>query len=219
MHRTILRFDIWLSLLLGLMVGLLAGRIAGIFLPDPNEVTVIEHTVETGNVGSKADETVFRAQSVEDLLSHDTFTIVSPGYEYSNRGSGFYRSHAMYAVTLPSGERVAALINMDSVQNTDEIYHTGDSTLPVGRVVYEDLTKDEYFIKQIEYGEPLSRTDFYVDMQGESGTEVIRNDTKMWLDMIQVITTIVCCVIFHIVGVKLGVFPRVLPSGKSGVSE
>ena len=220
MHRKILRYDIWICLVIGFLVSLLAVRIARNFLPDPGEVTIVEHPVEEGGIGGVADESVFRAQSVENLLSHDTFTIVSPGNQYRNRGAGFYRNSAMYAVMLPSGELVAARINMESVRNTDEVYGDGgDSTLPVGRVVYEDLTADEYFIKQIEYAEPLSRRDFYIDMVGEGGTEVIGNDTQMRLDMIQVITVFSVCIILHIIGAKLGIFPYVLPPRKKTGEE
>ena len=75
----------------------------------------------------------------------------------------------MYSVTLPSGERIAACINMDSVQHTGDSMYSGDSIMPVGRIVYEDLTSNEYFINQIEYSEELSRKDFYIDMIGNGG--------------------------------------------------
>ncbi len=60
---------------------------------------------------------------------------------------------------------------MDAVQNSEESIYSGEATLPVGKIVYEDLSADTYFIGQIEYKEPLSRTDFYIDMLGIGGNQ------------------------------------------------
>ena len=67
----------------------------------------------------------------------------------------------LYALTLPSGELVAARINSDSVVKEGDSIYSGNNILPVGKVVMANLTEDEYFINQIEYKEKLSRTDFY----------------------------------------------------------
>lgn len=84
-----------------------------------------------------------------------------------NRGAGYHGGYYMHALTLPSGELVAARINGDKVQRTGETIYDGDSIMPVGKIVYEDLTQDTYFIGQIEHSEKLTRTDFYIDMVGE----------------------------------------------------
>lgn len=204
-HR--MRFDIWLTLLLAFLIGLGAAKIGSLFLPALYEKHVEEHTVADGSVGGKAGEDVYRAQSVDDLLSHDTFTIVSHGIEYRNKADGFYNTFFMYAVTLPSGEIVAARINMDSVQYGED-YYASDHILPVGRVVYENLEENEDFLHQIEYREPLSRHDFYVDMRGESGGRRTEEDFyKSCTDTIQVVVTIVCFPLIHSLGSKLGIFP------------
>ena len=160
MRYHILRFDIWLCLALSFLVSLGTVKIVEGILPKKYEDYVQEHIVEDGNIGGKAGEDVYRAQNVEDLLNNETFTIISPGIEYCNKGAGYYDNFYMYSVTLPSGERIAACINMDSVQHTGDSMYSGDSILPVGRIVYEDLTSNEYFINQIEYSEELSRKDF-----------------------------------------------------------
>jgi len=213
-----LRFDIWLCLLLGFLLSLGTAKIAENFLPKQYEEYAEEHTVESGDIGGTADETLYRVQSVEDILAHDTFTIVSPGIEYRNRGAGYYNGNYMYAVTLPSGEKVAACINMESVQNTGDTY-TGDSILPVGKVVYEDLSSSENFISQIEYKEKLSRTDFYIDMLGNGGKVSQENYTETSITMIQVITVIVAFPIFHSIGAKLGIFPYFWAPKKKQKSE
>lgn len=202
-----LRFDIWLCLLLSFLISLIPVKIAESILPQKYESYVEEHTVADGDIGGVADESVYRAQNVEDLLSHNTFTVVSPGIEYRNHGAGYYGGYYMHALTLPSGERVAARINMDSVQSTGDSIFSGDSILPVGNIVYEDLTSNETFISQIEYKEKLSRTDFYVDMLGNGGKLSEEDYTQVPITMIQVITIIIAFPIFHSLGARIGIFP------------
>ena len=74
------------------------------------------HTVADGDIGGIAGEDVFRAQSIADMLEHDTFTVISHGIQYRNEGGGFYGNGYMDMLRLPSGERVASRISgSDSV--------------------------------------------------------------------------------------------------------
>ncbi len=115
-----LRFDIWLCLLIGVGLSFIPSTILKNTLPQSYEQYEEEHKVEEGEIGGVAGEEVFRAQNVEDLLSHDTFTIVSPGIEYRNKGGGYYNGMYLHAVKLPSGERVAARINIENVTTVGE---------------------------------------------------------------------------------------------------
>lgn len=219
MRRRYLRFDIWLCLLLAFGVSVGAVKIAGTILEKTYESYAEEHTAADGDIGGRAGSDVFRAQSVEDILSHDTFTIVSPGIEYRNRGGGFYGDRFMNAVTLPSGERVAAIINMDAVQYEGD-YYSSDHTLPVGKVVYEDLTSNEYFIGQIEHSEPLSRTDLYVDMMGKGGKASQETYIENYTGVVQLAAIVICFPLFHSLGAKLGIFPFFFaPRKKKGEEE
>lgn len=202
-----LRFDIWFCLLLSFLLSMGTVKIVELFLPDAYESYVEEHTVLDGDIGGKAGEDVFRVTSVKDVLEHDTFTIISPGIEYRNRGAGYFDGKYMYAVKLPSGERVAALINMESVQNTGESIYSGDSILPVGKVIYQDLTTSENFLMQIEHSEPLDRKDFYIDMIGNGGKLSKEDYTSVPKLTIQIATIIISFPIFHMIGSKIGIFP------------
>lgn len=214
-----LRFDIWLCLLLSVLISMIPAKIVEKNLPEKYEAYAEEHKVNDGDIGGIADESVFKAQSVEDLLSHDTFTIVSPGIEYRNRGAGYYESYYMQAVTLPSGELVAACINTDSVQNTGDSIYSGDSILPVGKIVYEDLSSNETFISQIEYKEPLTRKDFYIDMLGNGGKVSEESYSSDTTTIVQIITVIIAFPILHALGAKLGIFPYFWAPKKKEKSE
>lgn len=214
-----LRYDVWVCLALSVLIGLGAVKIAELFLPDAYESYTEEHTVAEGEIGGIADESFYRIQNVDDLLEHDTFTIESPGIEYCNRGAGYYGSWYMYAVTLPSGERVAAVINGDSVQRTGETIYDGVSILPVGRVVYEDLTENETFLNQIEYSEPLSRTDLYIDMLGTGGKVSEEDYTQLPTILIQLGCVVIFFPLFHALGAKLGIFPYFFAPKKKKTSE
>ena len=75
----------------------------------------------------------------------------------------------------------------------------------------EDLTQDEGFLKQIEMGEKLTRTDFYVDMVGEALKMNEEDFTEVPTILVQLLTIIVCFPLFHALGAKLGVFPVFFP--------
>lgn len=214
-----LRFDIWLCLLLSFLLSLVPVKIAEKVLPQKYEEYSQEHTVEEGDIGGVAKEDVFKAQSIEDLLSHDTFTVVSPGIQYRNRGGGYYNGGYMNALTLPSGEIVAARINEEAVTHEGESIFSGDSILPVGKIVYEDLTTHETFLHQIEYSEKLSRTDFYIDMLGNGGKMSREDYTEAPMTMIQVITIFVAFPILHALGAKIGIFPYFWAPRKKQKSE
>ena len=207
MRRRYLRFDIWLSLLLAYLVSLGTSGIVNQILPEKYEEHKMEHQVEAGEIGGIADETVFRAQSVEDLLSHDTFTVVSPGIEYRNRGAGFYGSFYLQALTLPSGEIVAARINEESVVHENESIYDGDSTLPVGHIIKEELSEHKSFLEQITYKRPLSRTDFYIDMVGEAEIQSEESFVETPVMLIQLFTIFLTFPIFHALGARIGIFP------------
>ena len=207
-HR--MRLDIWLCLLLAYLVGTGASKLTALAVASTYDSYVEAHTVAAGEIGGVAGDDVFRAQSVEDLLRHDTFTVVSPGIEYRNRGAGYYGNWYMQALTLPSGELVAAVYNLDSVQ-IEGSYYTGEATLPVGRVVFEDLTENETFLHQIEFKEPLSRRDFYVDMMGTGGKVSQEDYGKPIVLSVQRVVTILFFPIFHALGATLGIFPYFFP--------
>mgnify|MGYP001068220082 FL=1 len=215
-HR--MRFDIWLCLLLAYLVGTGASKLTALAVASTYDSYVEAHTVAAGEIGGVAGDDVFRAQSVEDLLRHDTFTVVSPGIEYRNRGAGYYGNWYMQALTLPSGELVAAVYNLDSVQ-IEGSYYTGEATLPVGRVVFEDLTENETFLHQIAFKEPLSRRDFYVDMMGTGGKVSQEDYGKPIVLSVQLVVTILFFPIFHALGATIGIFPYFFPPKNKKESE
>ena len=210
MRYTRMRFDIWLTLLIAFIISLGTTKLTQLIVPSLYEQHVEDHTVADGDIGGKAGAEVFRAKDVDDLLNHDTFTILSDGIEYCNRGGGYYGNHYMNAVTLPSGELVAAVINSDSVQSEGD-YFSGVNTLPVGRVVFEDLESSESFLRQIEHSEPLSRHDFYIDMLGTGGKVQEVDYVERWTGTVQAVTILVCFPLIHSLGAKLGIFPYFFP--------
>lgn len=126
-----LRFDIWLCLLLSFLLSFIPVKIAESILSQKYDEYVEEHKVSDGDIGGKASDDLYRAQNVEDLLSHETFTVVSPGIEYRNKGAGYHNNYYFQALTLPSGEKIAAIINEKSVIRTGESIYSGDTILPV----------------------------------------------------------------------------------------
>lgn len=213
-----LRFDIWLCLLLALFVSIFPAGLAERVMKEKYKDYTQEHTAAEGEIGGIAGDEIFRAQSVKDLEAQEKFTVISPGIEYRNCGSGYYKNHYLYALTLPSGERVAAAINMESVQ-TEGDYYSGEATLPVGQIVREDLSLEKEFIGQIEHSQPLSRRDFYVDMMGK-GEKFSQEDYAGPVVMaVRVLTVIIFFPLFHALGAKFGIFPPFWVGKKKKPSE
>ncbi len=200
-------FDMWVCLGLAALIAWGTGTVAEKIAEKGYQAHVEAHAPVDGQIGGKAGEDVFRAQDVDDLLSHDTFTVVSPGIEYRNRGAGYYGGRYFYALTLPSGELVAAWINGESVQEAGgSDYYTSDKILPLGRVVYEDLTQSETFLEQIEHSESLSRRDFYVDMVGDTAVMAEEQALGFPKMLVQIATVVVCFPLFHAAGSKVGLW-------------
>lgn len=208
MRRVLLPTDVWICLLLSMLIAQGTGYVAKQVAQKVYVKELENHAAVDGEIGGRADKTVFRAQSVEDLLSHDTFTIVSEGIHFMNDGMGYHGKFAFYSLELPSGERVAAVINRESVQFEDEVYHSGESVLPVGRIVWEDLSQDELFLGQIEYRDPLTRKDFYVDMVGDTAVMAEEQAVEAPQLFVQLLTVCIFFPIFHAIGSSLGIFPR-----------
>lgn len=219
MRRRLLSFDAWICLALAFVVALGTGALAEKLAVQNYAAMEEAHKPVDGQIGGKAGEAVFRAQSVDDLLAHDTFTVVSPGIEYRNRGAGYYGGRYFQALTLPSGELVAAWINGESVQSMGEDIFSGDNILPLGRVVWEDLTSSPTFLEQIEYNEPLSRTDFYVDMVGDTAILAEEQAVETPKIMTQVLTVFILFPIFHMLGSKLGIWEAYFSFRKKKPSE
>lgn len=208
-RRYILRYDIWICLLVGFVASLGVEAIVKNIRTAQYEEHKAEHVVTSGEIGGPATDDTFRAQNIDDLLAHDTFTVVSPGIEYRNRGAGFYGGMYLYSLTLPSGERVAARINTDAVRKTDgsDSPFGGESILPIGHIVMEDLTSVPTFIDQIEFKEPLDRKDFYIDMVGNAAVQDEESFIEAPALALQLLTVAVVFALTHFAGSKLGLFP------------
>lgn len=202
-----LRYDLLICILIGLGISFIPVKLLETVLPQVYEKHLEKHTVSEGDIGGVAPKDAFKAQNINDLLSHDTFTVVSPGMEYRNTGMGFYGDYCMYMLTLPSKETVAALINEDSVQRTDDDIFKGDSILPLGKIVYEDLSANPTFLNQIEAAEKLSRTDFYVDMRGNGWHYGQEDFFEFPILIARFLTIVISFPILHTIGSKIGIFP------------
>lgn len=203
-----LRYDMYICLLLAAGVAWLAGR----GVDQVTEQTYVSYEeskqVADGEVGGVATDDIFRITCIDDIRSHELFTLETEGITYRNEGGGYFENHFLYGVLLPSGERVAMSINNENVVS-DGDYYSGINTLPVGRLVEADLEADEYFMNQVNHdGEhPLTATDFYVDMVGDGARvseESYKEGSRTW---VQIIVGILTFVLVHILGARIGIFP------------
>ena len=214
-----LRYDLVICILLGYLISLVPAYFVGKYYENKYSSYSEEHDVEDGEVGGKALDDTFHVTSVDEMLKHDKFTIDSKGIEYRNKGAGYYHGAYMYAVTLQSGEKIAARINMENVTTTSDSIYSGNSILPVGKVIHADLADDKYFLEQIEHNEKLSRTDFYIDMLGNAAKLSKDDYASGPMFFVQLGTIIIVFALVHTIGSKLGIFPYFFAPKKKQEAE
>ena len=206
-----MRFDMWLCLLLAFGVAWLAGKGVDRVTEQTYESYSESRQVADGVVGGVATDDIYRITCIDDIRSHELFTLETEGISYRNEGGGYFGGRFLDSVELPSGERVAMFINNGNVVS-DGDYFTGMNTLPVGRLVEADLAADESFMNQINYdgSRPLTATDFYVDMVGEGGRvskESYQEGYKTW---VQIIVGCIAFGVIHNLGARIGIFPYII---------
>lgn len=69
------------------------------------------------------------------------------------------------------------------------------------------MSKDTYFIEQIEHKESLTRKDFYIDMVGKAEIASEESFIEGPIILIQLLTVLFTFPIFHTIGSKIGIFP------------
>lgn len=209
--RRRLRFDIWLSLLLALpiMLGIVWLFNHAVF-PALYESYAASNAGEAGTVGAPAAGDTFRARTLDEMLEHGTFTFGGDLYAVLNNGGPFYKSRRWEALELEDGSRIAARINHDAIRDDGEPgLYSHDILLPVGTIVHGELPAElvEGFAP---YG-GLTRTDLMVDMEG--GHAVYGYDTLNGYIVVpmQLVLLVGFALLFHRIGVKMGLFPPILP--------
>ena len=207
MRTHILPVDAAICLGIAALISIPVGHFTNTLISDSFDTKKEALAPEAGNIGGLATDDVFRAESVDDMLSHDTFTVECLYRDAYGSANGYHDGMSLNRLTLSSGESVAYRANTENVVHTGGDSFSSDTiVLPVGKVVYEDLSKDTAFLSQIEYREPLSRTDFYVDMAGsafmESKDQTV-NVSSLWA---QIITVVILYPIFHAIGSKIGLW-------------
>lgn len=206
-----MRFDVWLCGLLAVGIAYLVGLGVDKVTERTYESYEESKQVASGEVGGIATDDVYRITCIEDIRSHKLFTLETEGITYRNEGGGFFEGRFLNSVELPSGERVAMLINNENVVS-DGDYYTGINTLPVGCVVEADLESDEYFMDQINHdGEhPLTATDFYVDMVGDGMRVSEASYKEDYRSVVQIIVGFFAFGIIHNLGARAGIFPYIV---------
>ena len=207
------RFDMLICFLLAALMVFGTGKILPGFYSALYDRYLEAHTVTDGDIGGIAGDDVYRAQNVEELLSHDTFTVKVGESSVRIADTWYFGDIYLLNLELPSGERVAACINSDAMQENSE----DDSyIMPVGKVVEADLSSDAEFLSRIERTYELSRTDFYLDMNGKRGSVFVSAETydEKYTLYIEAAVAVISFFLFHVIGCKLGVFPPFIPRKK-----
>ena len=169
------------------------------------------------DVGLKATDETVKANSIDDILNNDTFSIVvSDPDEYKFDGSAYWEDEdpsEIYNVKLASGERVAVRMQAEYLKKTGDGY-----LLNIGKIEKFDLTAEPEILDELQEEYALDRTDFYVDLRTniEEGSKYSEATRQKMIDLVQPFTAIFVCailwILLHVITVKIGIAPKLFGS-------
>lgn len=165
------------------------------------------------DVGLKATDETVQANSIDDILNNDTFSIVvSDPDEYKFDGSAYWKDEdpsEIYNVKLASGERVAVRMQAEYLKKTGDGY-----LLNIGKIEKFDLTAEPEILDELQEEYALDRTDFYVDLRTniEEGSKYSEATRQKMIDLVQPFTAIFVCaalwILLHVITVIIGIAPK-----------
>ncbi len=169
------------------------------------------------DVGLKATDETVQANSIDDILNNDTFSIVvSDPDEYKFDGSAYWEDEdpsEIYNVKLTSGERVAVRMQAEYLKKTGDGY-----LLNIGKIKKFDLTAEPEILDELQEEYALDRTDFYIDLRTniEEGSKYSEATRQKMIDLVQSFTAIFVCailwILLHVITVKIGIAPKLFGS-------
>ena len=169
------------------------------------------------DVGLKATDETVKANSIDDILNNDTFSIVvSDPDEYKFDGSAYWEDEdpsEIYNVKLASGERVAVRMQAEYLKKTGDGY-----LLNIGKIKKFDLTAEPEILDELQEEYALDRTDFYIDLRTniEEGSKYSEATRQKMIDLVQPFTAIFVCailwILLHVITVKIGIAPKLFGS-------
>ena len=169
------------------------------------------------DVGLKATDETVKANSIDDILNNDTFSIVvSDPDEYKFDGSAYWEDEdpsEIYNVKLTSGERVAVRMQAEYLKKTGDGY-----LLNIGKIKKFDLTAEPEILDELQEEYALDRTDFYIDLRTdiEEGSKYSEATRQKMIDLVQSFTAIFVCailwILLHVITVKIGIAPKLFGS-------
>ena len=169
------------------------------------------------DVGLKATDETVQANSIDDILNNDTFSIVvSDPDEYKFDGSAYWKDEdpsEIYNVKLASGERVAVRMQAEYLKKTGDGY-----LLNIGKIEKFDLTAEPEILDELQEEYALDRTDFYIDLRTniEEGSKYSEATRQKMIDLVQPFTAIFVCailwILLHVITVKIGIAPKLFGS-------
>lgn len=169
------------------------------------------------DVGLKATDETVKANSIDDILNNDTFSIVvSDPDEYKFDGSAYWEDEdpsEIYNVKLISGERVAVRMQAEYLKKTGDGY-----LLNIGKIKKFDLTSEPEILDELQEEYALDRTDFYIDLRTniEEGSKYSEATRQKMIDLVQPFTAIFVCailwILLHVITVKIGIAPKLFGS-------
>ena len=204
--------DLAIEFVISALIAILVARAV------PGIVNSYYDNVESGHVndvGLEANDQTVPANSIEDILNNDTFSIVvSDPDEYKFDGSAYWKDEdpsEIYNVKLASGERVAVRMQAEYLKKTGDGY-----LLNIGKIEKFDLIAEPEILDELQEEYALDRTDFYVDLRTniEEGSKYSEATRQKMIDLVQPFTAIFVCaaswILLHVITVKIGIAPKLL---------
>lgn len=205
-----MRYDLFICFLISGVLLLSINAISEHYVEKRLEQDKEEKVISAEEIGGVADDTIPVVSSIAEMKEQSRFTV---RLEYDWDSNSIYaEDHLWDIIELDSGEVILADVYQPSVQfleNEDRPFYS-DELYPVGQLVKKELTQ-EMIDDVADEGFELSVTDCYIDMANGNNNKYDPTVFQAIMSVLMVVVPVTAFILLHIVGVKIGFFPPIIP--------
>lgn len=206
-----MRYDLFICFLLSGLLVLGINAIGNSYIKKQVDMKFEPKEIASDKIGGEADDTIPVVKSVDEMKENDRFTLLVDEDHYGD--TTFYADGKSWdVIELESGDTIVADVYIYSRQHIYEDDNPFDykTLLPVGTLVKKSLSQ-EMLDSALEEDIDLTVTDCYIDM-ADGNNELFDEDlAEGILNTTVIVVAIAAFILLHILGVKIGLFPTIIP--------
>lgn len=206
-----MRYDLFICFFIACLLLVSINAVGDHYIDKKTEQSTEEKVISADEIGGQADDSIPIVTSIAEMKEQDRFTLqYDDDYECDDY---IYADGQIWSLLeLPSGENVVADIYTYSIQYIYDDDSMWDYTklFPVGKLVEKDISQ-EMIDAAAEEGYELSATDCYIDMANGNNKQFDPAISQAVTYILMIVIPVAAFILIHILGVKIGIFPPIIP--------